>query len=291
VSTGPGAGGTGADAVASTAQGRVRGQVLDDLLVWRGIPDARVPAGELRFRAPQPPDAWPHIRPATEAGPVAWQSEAVNPFTGQPVVQHRDEDCLVVNVTVPAAPSPDPAGYPVLVWVHGGGYVQGAGAGDLVGDGGVLATHGLAVVTFNYRLGALGFLQLSDVTGGEFADAGQAGFLDQVAALRWVQASIGAFGGDPGRVTVYGVSAGGKSVANLLASPLTPRLMSRAVSSSGGAEHVTTPGQAIRLRRRLLHELGLADDAGGVRGLLAAPAADLVAAQEAIATGAAGTWV
>ena len=122
---------------------------------------------------------------------MAWQSEAVNPFTGQPVVQYRDEDCLVVNVTTPAAPPPDPAGYPVLVWVHGGGYVLGAGAGEVVGDGAVLARHGLVVVTFNYRLGALGFLQLADLAGAEFADAGQAGFLDQVAALRWVQANIG----------------------------------------------------------------------------------------------------
>jgi para-nitrobenzyl esterase len=278
-------------AVAVTAHGRVRGEVVADLRVWRGVRYATAPAGELRFRAPQPPDPWPGIRSAAEAGPVAWQSEAVNPFTGEPVALHRDEDCLVVNVTAPAGPPPDEAGYPVLVWVHGGGYVQGSGAGDLVGDGEALACRGLVVVTFNHRLGALGFLHLADVAGAELAVAGQAGFLDQVAALRWVRDNIAGFGGDPRRVTIYGVSAGAKSVASLIASPLAAGLMSRAISSSGGADHVATPQQAIRVRRRLLRELGLADDATGVRRLIDVPPAEFVSAQEAIAAGAQGTWV
>jgi para-nitrobenzyl esterase len=281
----------GMNAVAVTSNGRVRGEVVADLRVWRGIRYAKPPVGELRFRAPQPPDPWPDIRSATEAAPVAWQSEAVNPFTREPVVQHRAEDCLVVNVTAPVVPPPDEAGYPVLVWVHGGGYVQGAGAGDLVGDAAVLARRGLVVVTLNYRLGALGFLHLADVAGAELADAGQAGLLDQVAALRWVRENISEFGGDPRRVTIYGVSAGAKSVANLIASPLTAGLMSRAISSSGGAEHVATPQQAVRVRRRLLRELGLTDDARGVLRLIDVPPAELVAAQEAIAAGARGTWV
>ena len=279
------------NAIAVTSYGRVRGEIVADLCVWRGIRYAKPPVGELRFCAPQPPDPWTDIRRATEAAPVAWQSEAVNPFTGEPVVQHRAEDCLIVNVSAPVVPPPDEAGYPVLVWVHGGGYVQGAGAGDLVGDAAVLARRGLVVVTFNYRLGALGFLHLADVAGAELADAGQAGFLDQVAALRWVRDNISGFGGDPRRVTIYGVSAGAKSVANLIASPLTAGLISRAISSSGGAEHVATPRQAIRVRRRLLRELGLTDDASGVRRLTNVPPAELVAAQEAIATGAQGTWV
>jgi para-nitrobenzyl esterase len=176
----------------------------------------------------------------------------------------------------------------VLVWVHGGGYVQGSGAGELIGDGAGLARLGLIVVTFNYRLGSLGFLDL----GEEIPDSGRAGFLDQVAALRWVHANIAAFGGDPGRVTVYGVSAGAKSVANLLASPLTRGLISRAISSSGGGEHVAGPDQAARVRRKLVQELGLdpASDQTAAR-LLGVPAPDLVAAQEAIAAGPAGTWV
>ena len=276
--------------VAVTASGPVRGAAHEDLRVWRGIPYARPPSGELRFRPPQPPEAWRDVRAAVEPGRAAWQADPVDPFTGRPRSLERDEDCLVVNVTVPSAPPP-PDGYPVLVWVHGGGYVQGTGADLLVGDGAVLARQGLVVVTFNYRLGALGFLHLADVAGAEFAASGQGGFLDQVAALRWVHDNIAAFGGDPARLTVYGVSAGAKSIANLLVSPLTTGLISRAISSSGGAEHIAGPGQAATVRRRLLRELGLADDAGGVRRLLAVPPADLVAAQETIASGASGTWV
>ena len=276
-------------ALAETASGRVRGEALGDLRVWRGIPYAAAPAGALRFRPPQPAARWDGVRRAVEPGRVAWQSERVNPFTGQLMTLNRDEDCLVVNVTAPAAAPSGGAGYPVLVWVHGGGYSQGSGADDLVGDGNGLARAGLVVVTFNYRLGSLGFLHLGDEAGPEYADSGQAGFLDQVAALRWVQANISGFGGDPARVCVYGVSAGAKSIANLLASRLAAGLFSRAISASGGGEHVATPDQAARVRRRLLTELGVGAD--GAQRLLSIPAAELLAAQEAIAQEAAGTWV
>jgi para-nitrobenzyl esterase len=218
---------------------------------------------------------------------VAWQTERVNPFTGQLETLDRSEDCLVVNITAPAVRSG--AGYPVLVWVHGGGYMQGSGAGDLVGDGAGLAHAGLVVVTFNYRLGCLGFLHLGDAAGPDYAESGQSGFLDQVAALRWVRANIGNFGGDPARVCVYGVSAGAKSIANLLASPLAAGLVSRAISASGGGEHVATPEQASHVRRRLLRELGLGETAAA--RLPDVPVADLLAAQEAMAPEAAGTWV
>ena len=277
--------------VVATEQGKLRGVALDGLCAWRGIPYAAAPACPLRFRPPQPPSSWEGVRTAAERGPVAWQSEGVSPFTGEPLVRDRSEDCLYLNVTAPADPPPAPAGYPVLVWLHGGGYVQGAGPGEPVGDGAALAHLGLVVVTVNYRLGALGFLHIADAAGDTFADSGVAGFLDQVAALRWVRANIAAFGGDPDSVTVYGISAGAKSVANLLASPLTAGLITRAISGSGGAEHVASPGQAVRLRRRFLRELGLTDDEAGVRRLLAVSPADLVAAQEAIASGAVGTWV
>ena len=280
---------TADSALAETASGRVRGEVLGDLRVWRGIPYAAPPTGTLRFRPPQPAARWDGVRPAVDRGPVAWQSERVNPFTGQLETLNRDEDCLVVNVTAPARPPAVGAAYPVLVWVHGGGYVQGRGADALVGDGAGLARSGLVVVTFNYRLGSLGFLHLGDEAGPDYAAAGQAGFLDQVAALRWVQANIGGFGGDPARVCLYGVSAGAKSIANLLSSPLAAGLASRAISASGGGEHVATPAQAASVRRLFFLELGLGPD--GVRWLPGIPAAELVAAQEATAPEATGTWV
>jgi para-nitrobenzyl esterase len=272
-----------------TAAGQVRGGVADDLRVWRGIPYAAPPAGPLRFRPPQPEPRWDGVRTAVQPGPVAWQADPVNPFTGARAELNRDEDCLYVNVTAPARPAPDPRGYPVLVWVDGGGYVQGSGAGDLVGDATGMARRGLVAVTFNYRLGSLGFLRLGAAAGPEFAASGQAGFLDQAAALGWVRTNIAAFGGDPGRVCAYGVSAGAKSIANLLASPLAAGLIGRAISASGGGEHVATADQADDVRRRLLAELGLTDDTAG--RLHDVPAPDLIAAQESLAPGAAGTWV
>jgi para-nitrobenzyl esterase len=276
-------------ALAQTSSGQVCGEVRAELRIWRGIPYAAPPVGVLRFRPPTPPAAWEGARAAVEHGPVAWQSERVNPFTGQLETLDRNEDCLYLNVTAPAEPSADGAGYPVLVWVHGGGYMRGSGAGDLVGDGAGLAHAGLVVVTFNYRLGCLGFLHLADAAGPGYSESGQAGFLDQVAALHWVQANIGNFGGDPARVCVYGVSAGAKSIANLLASPLAAGLVSRAISASGGGEHVATPEQASQVRHRLLKELGVGEDAAA--HLLEVPAAELLAAQEASAPEAAGTWV
>jgi para-nitrobenzyl esterase len=272
--------------VVATKPGRVRGEDLGDVLVWRGIPYAEPPTGKLRFRAPQPAVGWGGVRAATAFGPVAWQTVGRDPFTGQLIQRDRSEDCLYLNVTAPVAPSVEAAGYPVLVWVHGGGYVQGAGPDNAVGDGAGMARRGLVVVTFNYRLGALGFL---DVPGLDEADSGSAGFLDQVAALSWVRDHISGFGGDPARVTVYGTSAGAKSVANLLASPLTRGTISRAISSSGGGDYVATPEQAARLRQRFCAELGRPGaDASQLRAI---PAADLLAAQEAIGFGVTGIWI
>jgi para-nitrobenzyl esterase len=273
--------------VVITRHGKIRGEDVADVKVWRGIPYARPPAGDLRLRPPRPAADWPGIRRATVFSAVGWQSEAPNPFTGEAVALDRSEDCLYLNVTAPAASSPDPAGYPVLVWVHAGGYVQGSGP-DGVEDGAGMARHGIIVVTFNYRLGSLGFLHLVGVLDPGDGGCGSAGFLDQVAALRWVKNSIAGFGGDPARITVYGVSAGAKSVANLIASPLTRGVISRAVSSSGG-DFLATPRQAARLRRRFLGELGLGGS--NARLLRSVPPEDLIGAQEAIASGAAASWV
>jgi para-nitrobenzyl esterase len=145
------------------------------------------------------------------------------------------------------------------------------------------------VVSFNYRLGALGFLHLSGVLGADEADAGVVGLLDQIEALRWVHDNIAAFGGDPKRVTIYGVSAGGESVANLLASPASYGLVRRAILSGGGGSHIAQPEQAQVITLRFLRELGLAP--GAAAKLRQVPPADLVAAQDAMAPGVHGAWV
>ncbi|HEY2506958.1 MAG TPA: carboxylesterase family protein [Streptosporangiaceae bacterium] len=275
------------EGTAETAAGTVRGELAKGLTIWRGIPYAAPPVGSLRFGPPRPAEPWAGVLDTTARGQLAWQPEPRDMLTADYREQVRSEDCLYLNVTAPPEPSADPRGYPVLVWIHGGGYVEGSGGDPIVGDGEALARRGLVVVTFNYRLGALGFVYLADVLP-QYADAGQAGFLDQVAVLRWVRDNIASFGGDPGRVTVYGESAGAKSVVNLLASPLATGLISRAISASGG-EHLASPEQATRLRRRLLRALGLPADRADQ--LADVPAPELIAAQEAIATAQRGTWV
>jgi para-nitrobenzyl esterase len=266
--------------VVETAYGKLRGtEVADGVLAWRGVPYAAPPVGGLRLRPPAPPRAWAGIRDALAHGNRSLQPDpvAAPPVPLPPVA----EDCLYLNVTAPAAAlSPGSARRPVLVWIHGGGFEMGHGP-DLAGDGAAFAgSHGLVVVTFNYRLGALGFL---DVPGEN--PTGALGLHDQVAALRWTRENIEAFGGDPEQVTVYGLSAGGKSVTNLLASPLTAGLIRRAAESSGG-DYVKSPGQARELTTRYFSVLGTTS--GRIR---AVSAADILAAQVAVAAESSSTWV
>jgi para-nitrobenzyl esterase len=259
--------------VARTAYGTVRGtEIADGVCAWRGVPYARPPVGELRLRPPQPPQSWQGVRDATGYGFRSLQPPEQFPEPGPPF----DEDCLYLNVTAPAGA----ADRPVLFWVHGGGYETGSST-DLAADGAAFArSHGLVVVTINYRLGALGFLDLD----GE-APAGALGLHDQIAALRWTFGNIAAFGGDPARITVYGLSAGGKTVTNLLASPLAAGMISRAASSSGG-DHVKSPAQARDLAARFFRELGTTPER--IRDV---PAADILAAQMAIATPPHSSWI
>jgi para-nitrobenzyl esterase len=259
--------------IAQTAYGKVRGtETADGVCAWRGIPYARPPVGELRLRPPEPPLPWQGTRDATAYGFRSLQPPGQFPEPGPPF----DEDCLYLNVTAPAGA----ADRPVLFWVHGGGYETGSGT-EMAADGAAFArSHGIVVVTFNYRLGALGFL---DVDGE--APSGALGLHDQIAALRWTFQNIGAFGGDPAAITVYGLSAGGKTVTNLLASPLTRGLIRRAASCSGG-DHVKSPEQARDLTARFFRELGTTP--ANVRGI---PAADILNAQMAIATPPRSSWI
>jgi len=266
-------------AVTQTAGGKLRGaEIADGILAWRGIPYAAPPVGELRLRPPQPPSPWSGTRDALGYGNRSLQPDlvAVSPGPPQPPMA---EDCLYLNVTAPAGQAPA-GGRPVLVWIHGGGFEMGHGP-DQAGDGAAFArSHGLVVVTFNYRLGALGFL---DVPGER--PTGALGLHDQVAALRWTRDNIAAFGGNPDNVTVYGLSAGGKSVTNLLASPLTKGLIRRAAQSSGG-DHVKDQAQAASITARFFGVLGTTPER--VRSVAAA---DFLAAQLAVAEPPRSTWL
>ncbi len=275
--------------VTQTAYGKVRGaEIADGVLAWRGIPYAAPPTGELRLRPPRPPEPWSGTRDALGYGNRSLQPDLATVSSGPPQPPMA-EDCLYLNVTAPAGAVSTGAvstgavsagGRPVLLWIHGGGFEMGHGP-DQAEDGAAFArSHGLVVVTFNYRLGALGFL---DVPGER--PTGSLGLHDQVAALRWTWDNIAAFGGDPGQVTVYGLSAGGKSVTNLLASPLTKGLIRRAAESSGG-DHVKDHAQAASIAARFFGVLGTTPER--VRSV---SAADFLAAQLAVAEPPRSTWL
>ncbi|TKA00640.1 carboxylesterase/lipase family protein [Actinacidiphila oryziradicis] len=202
------------------AAGMVRGREEDGVAVFRGIPFAQAPVGGLRFAAPRPVRHWEGVREAAAFGPPPPQSAAMG-GRGAPSPEVTDTDWLTVNVWSPGSV---PDRLPVMVWVYGGAYMTGQG-GDATYDGAVLARHGVVVVTFNYRVGMEGFAQI------EGAPANR-GLLDQVAALTWVRDNIAAFGGDPGRVTVFGESAGAGCVASLLAMPRAAGLFQRAIAQS-----------------------------------------------------------
>ena len=205
--------------------------------VYRGIPFAAPPVGELRWKEPQPVVSWEGVKVADTWGPPAWQAAHTQGeytpeffFDGDPAFS---EDCLYLNVWTPAAGKTD-AKLPVTLWIHGGGYSAGWGFEPEM-DGEEWARHGGVLVTFNYRLGILGFLAHPALSAeSEHSVSGNYGMLDQIAALQWVRANIAQFGGDPDHITLMGQSAGAMSVQTLVTSPLSMDLVAGAIIQSGG---------------------------------------------------------
>ena len=267
------------DGVIEVEGGRVRGVHRHDHWSFSGIPYAASPAGTARFRPPSPPEPWTGLRPADRFGPVAPQAPSLIDVSlgGKP--EEQSEDCLHLNIWTPAL---DGGRRPVMVWIHGGSFVGGSGSGGLY-RGGTLARDGdVVVVTFNYRLGMLGFLAhpalesegQSWLDGEAWSGFGNWGLADQVAALRWVRDHIADFGGDPGNVTLFGESAGGMSVSALLAVPAARGLFHRAIVESGGP-YAYTPDQAASVAEQLADQLGVPLTRGALEQV---PAADLVEA-------------
>ena len=215
--------------VVTIASGRVRGMEADGVRAYLGIPFAAPPVGKLRWAPPAPVQPWDDILDATEFGPACPQPPgAVGGGVGP-----MDEDCLRLNVWTAAGPAGAPR--PVMVWIHGGGFHSGS-ASQATYDGAALARSGVVLVSINYRLGALGFLAHPALSAESPQHAsGNYGILDQIAALRWVQANVRAFGGDPGNVTIFGESAGAVSVCALMCTPLAQGLFHRAIAQSGAA--------------------------------------------------------
>lgn len=199
------------------------------ITVYKGVPFAAAPIGDLRWREPQQPAAWKGVRRADAYAPACMQSGVSMPGETPPAVS---EDCLYLNLWVPKRRADERL--PVLVWIHGGGYINGSASMPLY-HGDRLAQRGMIVVTVAYRLGVLGFLAHPELTReSSRATSGNYGLLDQVAALGWIQRNISAFGGDPARVTIAGQSAGAMSVSILMASPRTRGLFQGAIAQSGG---------------------------------------------------------
>jgi para-nitrobenzyl esterase len=217
--------------------GDVRGVIVGeaaDVHLFRGIPYAAPPVGELRWKPPQPAAAWKGVRDCSKFGDAAPQvlSPLLSRFPGMTLDAPTNEDCLYLNIWTPA--HRDGKQLPVMVWIHGGGYTMGAASQPLY-DGTELARKGVVFVGINYRLGILGFLAHPELTAeSEHHASGNYGILDQIEALRWVSRNIAAFGGDPQRVTIFGESAGGNSVLTLMSSPLAKGLFQRAIVESGG---------------------------------------------------------
>jgi para-nitrobenzyl esterase len=197
---------------------------------YKGVPYAAPPVGPLRWRPPQPVAPWTGVRSAEAFGPNSMQGIVFGDI--DPTVCGISEDCLTLNVWTPASPGSSDR-LPVMVWIHGGGFVVGSGSEPRY-DGTRLAAHGIVVVTLNHRLNALGFLAHPELSleSGHGA-SGNYGMLDLVAALQWVRRNIAAFGGDPDMVTIVGESAGSEAVSTLMASPLARGLFARAIGESG----------------------------------------------------------
>ena len=210
-------------------QGILNGDTEDDVQVFKDIPFVAAPIGDLRWRAPQPGPSWTGARDATEFGPICPQNQRVSQFIPK---LPQSEDCLSLNVWSPNTTSA--AKLPVMVWIYGGAFVTGGSAIPFY-DGTDLAKRGVVIVSFNYRLGELGFFAHPALASEHTADeaTGNFGLLDQIAALKWVQKNIAAFGGDPDNVTIFGESAGGMSVNDLIASPMARGLFAKAISESG----------------------------------------------------------
>ena len=256
--------------VVELKDGALMGRIKDSVYLFSGIPYAAPPIGAARFKAAQPVQPWDGIRDATKFGPAAPQTPSGGMTDRVPV--RWDEDCLTLNVATPSTTADKKA---VLVWIHGGAYRSGQGAIPWY-NGASFATHGnIVVVTINYRLGALGFTDLSSFAEG-YETSGVNGLLDQIKALEWVQNNISAFGGDPERVTIAGESAGAFSVTTLLGAARAKGLFHRAIPQSGAAHHTLTKAQGLRVAELLMQETQSSD----VHALIDCPVETLLKAQD-----------
>ncbi|MGZ3298794.1 MAG: carboxylesterase/lipase family protein, partial [Asticcacaulis sp.] len=255
--------------IAETTAGKVRGGTARGALSFKGIPYAGSVSGANRFKAPPPVAPWSGVRDALKLGPPTLQAPHQTYGEDEPAYA---EDCLFLNVWTPAV---DAGRRPVMVYMHGGGYVTGS-AGSTAQDGGRLAAvHDVVVVAPNHRLGLMGFLWLGDVLGEDYATSGNQGMMDMIAALSWVRDNIAHFGGDPGNVTIFGESGGGAKVGTLMGMPAAQGLFHKAGIQSGAQLRRMPREAAAETTKRVMRALDISD----ARRLIDLPAQTLLSLQ------------
>jgi para-nitrobenzyl esterase len=248
-------------AVVDVASGKLQGAESNGIKVFKGVPYGAPTGGKARFKAPRPVAKWTGVKQALAYGPSAPQGASMLSMpaqsTGVSLVGDGatfSEDCLYLNVWTPALNS---GKRPVMVWLHGGGFSSGSGSSPLYDGTNLARTHDVVVLTINHRLNAFGHLDLSRVVGSDYADSSMAGMHDIVLALQWVKDNIAQFGGDPGNVTIFGESGGGRKVSVLMATPPAQGLFHRAIVQSGSALRMDTPDVADERANAFLAALGV----------------------------------
>jgi len=244
--------------VVNTKYGKVRGIAEDGVSIFKGIPYGAPTSGANRFMPPKEPAPWSDVRDAILFGNRAPQTDATGFMEEEVVALDRtaqSEDCLRLNIWTAGLGGTKKR--PVMLWCHGGGFTGGSG-GNVRYDGAMLAKkHGVVLVTVNHRLNAFGFLYLAKLGGGKYADSGNVGMLDIVAALNWVKDNIAAFGGDPDNVTIFGQSGGGSKVTTAMAMPQAVGRFHRVIAESGVALKAITPDEGTEIAAKIMTQLGL----------------------------------
>ncbi len=251
--------------IVKTKYGKIEGTYEKDLFVFKGIPFAAPPVGKLRWMPPEPPASWSDIRQAKTYGTIAPQNLMFPDLFGEEDPEPQSEDCLFLNIWTPGLVN---SRRPVMVWIHGGAFSIGSGSSVMYRDSTLPSRGNIVLVTINYRLGLLGFLNLNELSSGKIPSTGNEGLLDQVAALEWVRDNIEAFGGDPSNVTVFGESAGGMSISCLMTMPKAQGLFHKAVIESPVGEIARPLKQSLKVTEVFLQIAGIGiNDEAALRAL------------------------